>query len=430
MFRIAYKELSSISTTYKKDIDMRNKIIRGGVLVAALFCFTHTAHGQVVQPPPCPAGTSSVQSLQTTNNTTGQTLQNACVANNGTLTLPGVSSGGTLASSNGNDVYLTDPQWNYLGPAQWVCDAGITNTSNIVTTAATDNPFTGSPIRNAQVGDTMWASNAQCGGEGSVFVPTVLIALGTITSVDSAHQVHVSNNASASCTVVSKDNCIFVWGPNNTTPLQNAWTATGNQCGWLHLPAGGIITMLPPSNTTSLCNGPAGGNDVGSALTVSGAGGYATTILTPPVLASWNNVMFSDPLGGQRRIFHDFGIASFAPAPAVLNNQTGFNISFYSSFHDVMFLDWYPCNNVACSNNFTPLQASGVGNGASYVYNNICQNSGNPNTGCIYAYNDVYVHHNTIQTTSRCMAIGSVSLGQNNVDNNTNALCGTGGANS
>src|SRR5271155_5714179 len=96
MFRIAYKELSSISTTYKKDIDMRNKIIRGGVLVAALFCFTHTAHGQVVQPPPCPAGTSSVQSLQTTNNTTGQTLQNACVANNGTLTLPGVSSGSGL----------------------------------------------------------------------------------------------------------------------------------------------------------------------------------------------------------------------------------------------------------------------------------------------------------------------------------------------
>src|SRR5271154_2063751 len=75
---------------------MFGKILKGVVLVAALFCFTNTAHGQVVQPPPCPAGTSSVQSLQTTNNTNGQTLQNACVANNGTLTLPGVTSGSSI----------------------------------------------------------------------------------------------------------------------------------------------------------------------------------------------------------------------------------------------------------------------------------------------------------------------------------------------
>jgi hypothetical protein len=340
----------------------------------------------------------------------------------------GITSVKGATDAGSSTIQLVDTKYNFPGTAQWSCQAGISNGSNIVTLPASDRVFTGSPIRNAQVGDIMWAANAQCGGENAVIIPVNLIARGTITSVDSATQVHVSNTASATCTVVNKDNCVFVWGPDATIALQNAWTDAGNTCGTLILPAGGIITLLPPNNTTAQCPGPAGGNDIGSSLTVMGQGPYVTMLLTPPIPASWGNTMFADPIGGQRRYFHDFGVASFAPAPAVLNAKVGFNESFYSEFYNVSFLNWYPCDNIACSNTFIPLQATGVGNAASYVHDNICLNSGSQ-SGCINISGDVYVTHNSIQNTNQCLGAGSPGAGFTGfLTENSLVLCGIQGA--
>lgn len=372
----------------------------------------------------CPSGTQPFAALVTNNPQTGNLKANGCIDSTGLITFNGLTSGASSpkgsTDSGSSTIYLTDPKYQFPGTAQWSCQAGITLNSNIVTLPANDRVFTGSQTRNAQVGDIIWGANAQCGGENAIPIPTLILPQGTITSVDSATQVHVSTTATANCTVIAKDNCVFVWGPDATTALQNAWNDTAFACGTLILPAGGIIYQSPPNNTTSGCPGPASGNDVGSSLTVEGQGGYVTMLLATPSM-TFGNINFSDPLGGQRRTFCCFGIASFSPAPAAANLKSGFSIQFYGSFHDVFFLNYFPSS----TQQFTPLVASGVGNAAPTVYNNVFLNSGNSS---MTISNGVGVFNNAIQNVNRCVTDNGASQGSNYYAYNHFVLCGIQGA--
>jgi len=345
--------------------------------------------------------------------------QRQCTASTGTVCNTWTAVGGSSSPKGTTDagsstIYLWDPKYNFPGTSQWTCAAGISNGSNIVTTPGTERPFTGNPVRNAVIGDSIWASNAQCGGENSVQVPSIYIALGTITSVDSAHQVHVSNNATATCTVVAQDGCVFVWGPDATASVQAAWVDAGNACGTLVLPAGGIMLHTPPNNTTAVCPGPAAGNDTGSGLTVKGQGPYATMLLMRPD-TTFGNVMFQDPLSNQRRTYHDFGVASFVTAPAGAAGTSGFTCFFQCEFYNVWFLNYFPSTSV----NFTALTCAGVTNAITECHNNIFLNSGEQSV--ILGADGVLFYNNQIQNATNCMLVNNG--GTVRMHDNVIALC-------
>lgn len=63
---------------------MRRYIIRGGIIIAAIFFFCNKSNAQVIELS-CPAGTTSVQSLQSTNQGTSKLRQNYCVDSSGNI---------------------------------------------------------------------------------------------------------------------------------------------------------------------------------------------------------------------------------------------------------------------------------------------------------------------------------------------------------
>ena len=268
----------------------------------------------------------------------------------------GGGGGGGLSSKQ----VILSQQVGFAGPAQYVCDAGITNNSNIVTTPATDVPFTGGTNRSAQAGDIVWGGTFQCGGELSA-TNTVLIAQGTITSVDSAHQVHVSNNASATCTVASADGCVFVWGPDGTTGGQNAWVNVNNQCGTLEWDAL-IIMQSVPTTASALCPTSGAGNDANALIEVYGHGN-GTGIILSPAVTTFSTQLFNTPASTIHRKFHDFILASFAPATASMNGQTAWNLGFNSDVYGIEMLDFFP----STTQRLIPLAITGVAGSTSVL---------------------------------------------------------------
>jgi hypothetical protein len=349
---------------------------------------------------------------------------NACPANSWQNT----DVGPVTSSPNGATIYAWAPTYGLKADGKYICDAGITSGSNVVTSPATDRPFT-----VADQGKIAWASNAQCMGENGVKVPIMLITQGKICTnvTPAAHQISMCQsdgvtalNASNSCTVVSSDNCVFVWASDDSTAVQNAFNDAANNCGTLVLPGGGILLQSPPNNTTSLCPISVAGNDSPSTVVVMGQGPYSTMLLMSPS-TTFGNSMFAMTGATIRRIFHDFGIASFSPGPAASDTKTGFSIGFYGSIYNVWMLNYFPCDNAQCSNNFTPIVAQGVGNAQSYVHDNILLNSGNTS---LQISNGVFVSHNSIQNVNRCVSDGGATAGFNFYTENNFVLCGIQGA--
>lgn len=327
-------------------------------------------------------------------------------------------SGGGLASPTPSTIFAWDPKYSLKNDAKFICDAGISNGSNIVSSTANDRPFSA-----ADVGKIMWAASATCSGLGTPKIPTILIAQGTITGFTDATHVTVSNNASATCTLIisGTDGCVFVWGSDDTSAIQSAWNDAANACGVLVLPGGGILLQAPPVNTTSKCPVQTGANDVATIVTVQGQGPYSTMLLMSPSTTFGNSMFSMNNSNFNRQRFHDFGIASFSPGPAASNGQIGFNIGFYGAIYNVHMLNYFPCDNVACSNAFTAISAGGVGNAPAYVYDNNLMYAGNTS---IAVSNDVYIHDNVSDFNNRCLSVGS---GPVYSSNNTFVLCGVQG---
>lgn len=331
--------------------------------------------------------------------TVGGGTQLALCRSNGSSWVSIGDGGGS--SPTPSTIYAWDRNYGVQGTAFFACDATFVSGSNIVTTPATVQSFTGNPTRNAQVGDIVWGSNATCGGEdtGGSLNPTTLIAKGTITSVDSAHQVHVSNNASGNCTPSQNDNCFFVWGPDSDAGVSAAWTATAAGCGGtLILPAGGIILHTPPS-ATSNCSTTTANNGAPIGFTVMGQGQYSTMLLWDPSSLFANPAFTMTPANGGLYYmrYHDFGMMSGIASSAPLNNKSALaGTLIYNEFDHLFFNVLFPNNTGAAL--FTAITAASCGN-CSHNLHDIVIESGGTN-GILLSGDRVFLTNAVIQNES------------------------------
>jgi hypothetical protein len=160
-----------------------------------------------------------------------------------------------------------------------VPDASTTITSNIVTCPNLDCNF----LTTAVVGQRVFANK---GFNGCTAGAYIIPASTTITSIDSDSQIHVSNNASVTCTALAR----LVWGDvdQNTTgtgPWQTAWNAF-----ILALNHGPALLKIPCS-LSLIDAGIGGGSDAHGIYIPTIAGcGPSTSILAVTADYSWTAV--------------------------------------------------------------------------------------------------------------------------------------------
>jgi hypothetical protein len=181
-------------------------------------------------------GISLIQNPNTTSqvpvtigNLNASTTANMLDIVNSTQKLSGILTNGCLyfvvnsvTTTNycGEDVAVIDPRtFGVKADGHAVSDATTTSGSPIVTCPNSDCNFT----TTAVIGQRVFANKGfQSCTAGSYIIP----ASTTITSIDSANQIHVSNNAANNCTATAR----LVWGDVDQTsagtgPWQNAWNA-------------------------------------------------------------------------------------------------------------------------------------------------------------------------------------------------------------
>ncbi len=145
---------------------------------------------------------------------------------------------GPLAFNAMNYGVLADTQINWA--PVW------TNASNIVT-CATCNFLT-----TAKVGQIIFGTNADPLGSTTQITSVVQLPQTTILSIDSNTQIHTVGNANATWSVKGP----LIWGSDDTQHLLDAWTATTNACGALHvngymLTQKALFTTAPVTNCTN-----------------------------------------------------------------------------------------------------------------------------------------------------------------------------------
>src|SRR6267142_848423 len=161
----------------------------------------------------CPAGTTSLQALQTFNQSTGKYRQNYCIDANGNV------FESTASSLSSSVVDATATKYGLKADVKrcngWGGQATLTITNASTTVICSTANFT-----NADVGKIIWASNWS--GADSAYVGTVLILTQTtIQSVTNSTTVVVANAAIGSTTGT---NGSLFWGSDDTAALALAWT--------------------------------------------------------------------------------------------------------------------------------------------------------------------------------------------------------------
>jgi len=278
---------------------------------------------------------------------------------------PGGGGGG---APNGATIYSWLSPYNVKGTAKWVCDATFVNNSTTVTTPSTDRPFL-----STDSFAVVWGSNASCNGaNGQNF--TTIVGSGVSATFVSTHQITLSTAATANCTPSGSDGCVLVWGPDDTTGVQNAWTDAANACGSLALPAGGIIIQSPITNSTTACPHSTGiFNFYG--LSVYGQGPWTTMLLFSPAYSGSNPsfyITFDAGISNSNKSLHDFMLASFTSATAGMAGQSGMYVTFNSEVYNLVFDDFFPSN----SQTFCALHASSIGDGVTNVHDIVMYPSG------------------------------------------------------
>lgn len=262
-------------------------------------------------------------------------------------------------------IYAASPKYNLPATGYKYCLASWTNTSQIVTIDATEFPFAAN-----MVGWLVFGVPFKCQGTlGNAGVANT-IPVGTITSVDSATQIHVSLAATGTCTSGAGNSCQLVIAPaDSAAALNSAWAdtlATGT-CGTLVLPQG--LYWVSTAITVAETRCGIGGSSVNSSTTFDGASvigqGMSSTILVPPPsfdgasCVTPSNACFfgnSSSNGIQLEKFTIYG-AGFG---TVLNGagKIGINLLYTSTIRDVSISYW----GNSGSNTFIGLQTqAGVG---------------------------------------------------------------------
>lgn len=268
-----------------------------------------------------------------------------------------------------------------VGDGKFSGAASTINNSKIITTLSTEQPFLcpggvypcSTPGPGSDVGSFVFATNNFIPNVGS---GPVILALSTITSVDSAHQIHVSNNATA--TVTASPNAAgatLVWAKtDNTTALNNAWAAaTTNPCGLLLLPSGGIFISGLIQNPNSTCqssqNNPAG---VINGYGVRGVSQNAT-ILLPSIATDYTNATFAKggawfavPTANSNsasKYLADFSIFGAGFAGLNAGSAIGLVGQFSSAFENLALVEW------GSGAGTIGISMTGVGGDTTLLYN-------------------------------------------------------------
>jgi hypothetical protein len=336
---------------------------------------------------------------------------------------PALSVSSAGASPNGSTIYAWAPTYGLKATAKFVCDAAFTNNSTTVTTPATDRPFLATDSFAV-----VWGSNASCNGDTPPNI-TTLVGTGVSATFVNAHTVTLSAAATGTCTQANNDGCVFVWGPDDTTAMQNAWNAAAAACGTLVLPAGDIILQSLPFFTagTALCP-TSPGIFILYGLTVYGQGPLSTTILlSPAITLSASTSLFgsSANFSTTNRSFHDFGVAAFTSATAPMSGGFIFDIFFNSTFYNMFLQDVFPSS----ANMVTTLRARSTTDGVTSVHSNIFYNSGEQSIGGGNGGDGVIYFDNNIQGFFGLQTTGIVRSHDNWISHNNTSLTTVGGTN-
>jgi hypothetical protein len=331
------------------------RILRGGILLAVFFIFLPRSQAQVIELA-CPAGSTSVQSLQTTDTTNGQIRQNYCVDKFGVITqnsggsgissvavLPacatatgtivsyltanGVSYGdfycgglsGVIAQQPANPAQTVSPlSYGATWDAKYVTDAAWNNASTSITCPNSDCGFVSNIDNGAIEFGTFMLVNvgpSLCSGAGC---GTVRMPQGTLTVV-SANAATTSIASTAACAIGAANGCGFAWSQHDdTTAINNAasaaWNA-GNTCKALEFPSGNAFFSGAILNVTSTAAGNPCGNNNGTgnqadatqvgALVYGQGAGVSTLIPLPTFTFPGSGPVVGGTAQAQ---YHDFGI--------------------------------------------------------------------------------------------------------------------------
>lgn len=172
----------------------------------------------------CTAGTSPVQSMNTTDNVTGKGRMNFCVDNAGNMIFQG--AGGTTIIPPGIGT-ISPLSFGAKSDVLYFYNCTITSGSQDIT--CPNASFTSANVNALEFGTSYNcnAVNVNCISPGSGMV--LAAPLGTILSINSPTSVHVSIAATVNCTPSVSNACGFAYGTQDDTVfLNNAGNAAWN----------------------------------------------------------------------------------------------------------------------------------------------------------------------------------------------------------
>jgi hypothetical protein len=276
------------------------------------------------------------------------------------------------------------------------CGVSYANSSSSVTTASGDPIFV-----QADVGAKMYSSNQPCNNAiGTVGI--ILIPLGTILTVTGNHTATVSTTSTNSC---AAGQCSFIWGHDDTTALQNAWTAatgTGTSCRLMNISQGGYIISGLIQNLSSGCQ-TAGGFASGLiyAPGVQGVSTSSTTLYPLPNIDYTNATLangggFFGVPNDSSKYLANFGLYGGNTPCTNATNAVAFYGNYVSYFQNLSIQQW--CVGTPAS---IAIDLNGVGNATTTGVNLTSYAVGAP----------CYFGHYTTIYGALCMGSGTSGVG-------------------
>lgn len=323
--------------------------------------------------PALPNGTTAT--TQTTGDNSTKVATTAFVAND-------------ITSITGS-VGISAASYGAVGEGHFRYDCNWTNGSQIVTCVGSHF------MTDATLGQLVFGTNLTIYGFSYSFA--LQLPQGTITSIDSDTQIHVSTLAS-SITTSTTNLGFLVWGTDETTQLGNAKAAANATCGTLILPAynpeqsgAGVVLV-----SSSAAWPPTGVNDclgTGSArsgIGVTGSGINASFIMPTAnfdFTSCTHGVSTKACFGGDYNGFNGsnfsfFGAGNDTPGASAVS-KIGFEIDSRdnSSMHNMDFLFWGAFQNQSL--------LYGLALYGGVINISLVDVDGFGSTGCVVNYNNL-----------------------------------------
>ena len=226
-------------------------------------------------------------------------------------------------------------QYGVVGEGHFVFGVSVVSGQSTITYAS------GGFLANAKVGQIVFASNL--GAEGFQAGAVLVVPQGTITEINSDTEITVSSTATAT---LSSSGCL-VWGTDESSALETAWTAAVAANTMLILPAVNpegtgpavILVQSPQLNSGSVYGTGASRRGVGA----SGGGMISTYLVPTPSFAfPTSGGCFLDVNDGA--YFRDFTIFGGGNGSCYSgsNSISGVLITDYNNvtIEDMAFLAW------------------------------------------------------------------------------------------